>query len=170
LRKEDMFSIMHWRNQQIDYLRQAKKLTKADQIRYYESTVMESFSASEPKIILFSFLKSDKLIGYGGLTNLNYLDKRAELSFLLDSKRTQDKASYSKEFEVFIALVKKVCFEDLKFNRLFAETYDLRDYHIKTLSRSGFKLEGKMREHVKIKGKFVDSLIHGILRKDYVKR
>jgi RimJ/RimL family protein N-acetyltransferase len=167
LRREDIFLIKNWRNQQINVLRQNKILTDEGQVNYYEQVVIPSFSQSQPKIILFSYLFKNECIGYGGLTNIDWHSKRAEMSFLLDTKRAKDKKLYEIEFSNFITFMKKVAFDNLQLNRVFTETYDLREWHIRVLEKNGFKLEGIMREHVFIEGKFVDSLIHGYLRKEY---
>jgi len=48
---------------------------------------------------------------------------------------------------------------------VFTETYALRKHHINVLEDAGFELEGVMRDHVRIGGKFVDSLIHSLIKK-----
>ncbi|TBV82713.1 MAG: GNAT family N-acetyltransferase [Desulfobulbaceae bacterium] len=164
IRKEDIFFIKKWRNEQMTILRQKKLLTDQEQLSYYEDDVVPSFSQVNPKIILFSYLYSDRCIGYGGLTNIEWLSKRAELSFLLDTKRATDPALYEMEFSFFIIFMKKVVFDGLDFNRIFTETYAFRQEHISILEKNGFRFEGRMRQHVMIKGKFVDSLLHGFLK------
>lgn len=168
LRQADLLSIMAWRNVQLDVLRQAKKLTADDQEKYYRRFIEPSYGHPSPSIILFSFLLDRSLIGYGGLTNIDWPSKRAEISFLLDPRRTKNEQDYEKDFSVFLNLIKVVAFRELKFNRLFAETFDIRPHHLAILEKNGFKLEGRMKEHVLIKDRYVDSLIHGCLRKDDV--
>lgn len=162
-RKIDLVKIMNWRNSQMDILRQKNALREADQELYYKNTIEPSFSENFPVIILFSFLKNGSCVGYGGLTNIEWESKRAEVSFLLDTKRGNNKTVYRKEFKVFLKLLKEVAFKDLKFHRLFTETYDLRQFHIDALEESGFEIEGRMRDHVIVQGKYVDSLIHGLI-------
>jgi RimJ/RimL family protein N-acetyltransferase len=164
IRKEDIFFIKKWRNEQMTILRQKKLLTDQEQLSYYEDDVVPSFSQVNPKIILFSYLYSDRCIGYGGLTNIEWLSKRAEISFLLDTKRVTNPALYEKEFTIFITFMKKVTFDDLDFNRIFTETYAFRQEHISFLEKNGFRFEGRMKQHVMIKGAFIDSLLHGFLR------
>ena len=164
IRKKDIFVIKKWRNEQMDILRQNKPLTDQEQVTYYENIVTPCFSQTYPKLILFSYLNRDRCIGYGGLTNIEWLSKRAEISFLLDTKRTTNPALYEKEFTFFITFMKKVVFDDLGFNRIFTETYAFRQEHISLLEKNGFRLEGRMKQHVMIKGTFVDSLLHGFLR------
>ena len=164
IRKGDIFLIKKWRNEQMGILRQNKPLTDQEQLAYYENIVVPCFSQMHPPIILFSYLNSNRCIGYGGLTNIDWLSKRAELSFLLDTKRMSNPALYEKEFTIFITFMKKVAFDDLDFNRIFTETYAFRHEHISCLEKNGFRFEGRMKQHVMIKGVFIDSLLHGFLK------
>lgn len=168
LREEDILDIKDWRNSQLDILRQKHLLTNREQESYYKNIIKPAFSDPAPEQILFSFLLKNQCIGYGGLTNIDWDSKQAELSFLLDSKRIADQAVYEKEFTIFLNLIKQLVFCGLQFNRIFTETYDIRPFHIVILEKNGFVPEGRMRQHVLIDGRFVDSLIHGFLKEYYV--
>jgi RimJ/RimL family protein N-acetyltransferase len=61
--------------------------------------------------------------------------------------------------------MKKVAYSELNFSRLYTETFDIRSVHIKVLEKNNFLLEGRMKNHIYINNKFVDSLIHGNLKK-----
>lgn len=167
LREEDLLLVMEWRNDQIDVLRQSKLLSKEDQRRYYQNYISPSYSQQKPNIILFSFLFDNECIGYGGLTNVSWSSKRAEVSFLLNTSHVDDVKKYTRDFSVFLQLLKEVTFQTLDFNRLFTETFDIRPDHIAVLEKNGFVMEGRMKEHAYINGKYVDSLIHGFLKKYY---
>lgn len=168
LRQQDLIDIMHWRNAQIDVLRQKVLLTESHQISYFENHIKPTFNLEKPNQILFSYLFNNICIGYGGLTNIDWESKRIEMSFLLNDKLITDSKKYSNYFSEYIKLLKKVVFDELKFNRIFTETYDIRDNHIKTLETNGFVFEGRLREHVFINDKFVDSLIHGFNLNQYL--
>jgi len=168
-RKKDIFYIMKWRNEQIEILRQNKILTKEEQIAYYYNFIKPTFKEKTPKQILFSFLERKNCIGYGGLTNIDWINKKAELSFLLDTKRAKNENTYEKDFSAFLFLIKKICFEELKLNRLFAETYAFRKFHISILEKNGFIYEGRLRQNVYKNNLFIDSYIHSILKIDYDK-
>ncbi len=169
IRKKDIFLIMDWRNKQINILRQNKLLTKREQIKYYKTTIIPNFFKRHPDIILFSYLYDKKCIGYGGLVHIDWNNKKAEISFLLDPIRLENEKQYEHEFSIFINFMKKISFEKLKFNKIYTETFDLpeRKKHIEVLEKNGFKFEGKLREHVYKKGKYIDSLIHSFLIKEY---
>jgi len=163
IRQEDMPSIRQWRNQQIAILRQNSMLSQEAQTNYWHHVLKPGFSEQRPKQLLFSFLKEKQCIGYGGLTQINWTARNGELSFLLEPSRTEDKARYQNEFSVFISLIKLLAFNELRFHRLFTETYDVRPEHVEVLETLGFRLEGVLKDHVMIKGRYHDSLIHGLL-------
>ena len=157
-----------WRNSQINVLRQKEAISIKEQELYFKNIVWPEMEKDQPKQILFSFFYKSQLIGYGGLTNISWIDKRTELSFLVNNLRADKKDLYSKDFHSFLNLIKKVTFSVLDFNRLFTETYDIRDDHLKILENNGFIFEGRLIDHNFINGKYVDSLMHGFLKKDYL--
>jgi RimJ/RimL family protein N-acetyltransferase/predicted ATP-grasp superfamily ATP-dependent carboligase len=169
LREEDIYLIKKWRNEQIDVLRQKKPLTDKDQKLYYENFIYPTFLENEPKQILFSFLKEKSCIGYGGLTNIDWQSKRVELSFLVDTSRIKNELIYGEDFTAYLNLIKQVVFDDLDFNRIFSETYDIRPFHISVHEKNGFRFEGRMKEHNLIGNAYYDSLLHGFLKSDYEK-
>jgi RimJ/RimL family protein N-acetyltransferase len=166
LREQDMEPIRTWRNEQIQVLRQRKELTTREQNQYYDYFIRPNFFTEEPKTMLFGYFFKNKLIGYGGLTNIEWEDMRAEVSFLLNTMLTNDETAYAYHFFSFLDILKTIAFKELKLNRLFTETYDIRNFHTTTLEKSGFVFEGRMREHVMINNKPVDSLVHGLLKED----
>lgn len=160
-RHEDIHLIKNWRNAQMDILRQSTLLTDADQETYYNNVVRSTFKEKHPQQILLSFLLNGKCIGYGGLVRINWTKKQAEVSFLVDTARAQDKEIYRNDFSNFLTLIKKIAFTDLHLKRLYTETYDIRPLHISILENNGFAFEERLKNHVHKDGKTMDSLIHG---------
>ncbi len=167
LRSEDIQKIRIWRNGQMKILRQNEFITEEKQLLYYENQIFPTFNAEQPKQILFSYLKNNELIGYGGLVHFSWLDRRAEISFLLDTKFINDIQIHDLYFENYLYLIQKAAFEDLKLNRLHTEVYDTRQHHVDILEKCGFVLEGRLRNHIIIEEKIVDSLLHGKLKSEY---
>lgn len=167
LQAEHMELIRVWRNEQLDILRQSKLLSMDDQQRYYQNAVQPLYDQPEPPMILVSYFYQDELIGYGGLTNIDWEAQRAELSVLLATQRTHSIPKYQTEFGIFLKLLKQLAFKELNINRIFSETYDIRPHIVAILEQEGFRPEGRMKQHVKIQGQYVDALIHGCLREHY---
>ena len=166
---EQIEKIRQWRNDQMDILRQSKPISKEEQIQYYENYVWPEMYKNKPDKILFSLKSNGELIGYGGLVNISWEHLRGEMSFLLDSNRANNNGTYHSDMSSFIYLNKEICLNQLAFNRLFTETFEFRHTHIDILKENGFILEGRMRQHIKFNNEYSDSLIHSIVRHDFVK-
>jgi len=168
VREEDMELIRVWRNEQIRVLRQKKPLSPEDQRRYYREAVLPTFDQPQPPMLLFTYLQEDRPIGYGGLVHIDWENRRAEISFLLETARSKEDADgeYARLFSCFLGFMKQIAFEELGLNRLYTETFDIRPLHVQVLEKNGFRPEGRMRQHVRINGRFVDSLIHGCLSEE----
>lgn len=168
LREEDIFKIKEWRNAQISILRQKKKLSDFEQQEYFNSVVLPSFKMQEPPLTLFSFLFKDECIGYGGLVHIDWFHKRAEISFLLNTIFNEELEQYKMHFSSFLKIMKLVAFKGLGLHRIFTEVYDIRPYVIEVLEQSGFQYEGRLKEHIHLNGKYIDSICHGLIRPNYV--
>ena len=165
IRYIDIQEIRRWRNEQIDVLRQEKIITPEQQTQYYESIIKKSFSEKQPTLILFSFLLGKICIGYGGLTHINWRLKTAEFSFTCDTKRSNQAELYKKECSTFLKLIKRICFDYLKFVELHTETYDIRDNLIKIFENNGFVLTSRLIKNKLIQGVKVDVLLHSLYNK-----
>ena len=157
LRREDIESIRVWRNEQLEILRQKVPITEDEQILYYEKEVLTSFSEQKPKHILLSILLDGKLIGYGGLVHIDWQARRAEVSFLLDTKIKEESPEFRAHFHVFLEYLTSLAFLDLKLQRLCAEVYDLRPCMVALLQDEGFLYEGTLKDHVFKNDKWFDA-------------
>lgn len=158
IRHKDRIDILNWRNQQIFHLRQVKPLTEADQNYYFENVIAKQFSQEKPNQILFSFLENNSCIGYGGLVHINYNDKNAEISFIINTELQKDKFIFY--WKNFLKLIEQVAFLDLNFHKIFTYAFDLRPRLYKALSLAGFEEDGRLTEHCKFDNNYYDVLIH----------
>ena len=158
IRDQDKYHIMDWRNEQIYHLRQDRKLTKLMQDTYFKKIVKPSFKEEKPAQILFSILKDKKLVGYGGLVHIDWLNQNAEISFLMDT--VLEKTSFEKYWKLFLPLLTRLAFEELEFNKIFIYSFNLRPLLYKVLDKMNFTEEARLYNHKKIKNKFVDVRIH----------
>lgn len=158
IRFEDKTKIMQWRNEQIYHLRQSKPLTAQDQDSYFENVVAKLFEQEQPNQILFSFLENGKCIGYGGLVHINWTDKNAEISFIMQTSLERDR--FSEIWTDYLSLLEKVAFNDLKLHKIFTYAFDVREHLYAPLLKSGFSEEARLKEHCFFDNKFKDVLIH----------
>jgi len=164
IKEVHMESIRKWRNSQIDILRQSKIITQKEQKDYYQKIILPEMKNIKPNDILLSYTYNDKLIGYGGLTNISWLNKRCELSFLIDTKIITNLKKYEYYFINFLKIIKKISFNELKFIKIYTETFSYRNHHISVLEKMNFNYDGLLKDHYIIRGKKISSVIHSCLK------
>lgn len=158
IRDQDKYAILEMRNEQIYHLRQAEVLTEEKQEYYFSQVVSKLFEEVKPNQILFSLLKDNEFIGYGGLVHINWIDKNAEISFIM--KTELEKENFSFFWKNYLSILEKVAFGDLKFHKIFTYAFDLRSHLYKALERASFKEEARLKEHCFFDGKYIDVVIH----------
>jgi RimJ/RimL family protein N-acetyltransferase/predicted ATP-grasp superfamily ATP-dependent carboligase len=161
--KRDIEFIRVWRNAQMDILRQHQLISKSDQERYFLMHVWPEKESVNPGQILLAIELEGNLIGYGGFVHINWDSGRAEVSFLLNPDIEKDTEAVHDYFYRFLNLLKEIAFKKLGLIRLSTETYEHRKLHIHILESVGFRLEGRLRKQARVRGRYVDSLLHGIL-------
>lgn len=158
IRKYDRYQIMKWRNEQIFHLRQNKSLTKEEQDLYFKNVVARLFNQNTPDQLLFSFLKHENCIGYGGLVHINWADKNAEISFIMET--ALEKEHFTFLWQTYLRLIEKVAFEELKLHKIFTWAFDLRPKLFTSIEDVGFEREAVLNQHVFLEGSFKDVIIH----------
>ena len=156
-------TLRHWRNAQIDILRQNTPLSADDQQRYFQQVVIPQFTQAEPDQVLFSYWQQEQLIGYGGLVHINWMDRRGEVSILLSPDRSARTATHAADVLAFLPLIAAAGFRLLGLERLTSEAWDLRPHHIAAIEAFGFVREGTLRQHHLHNGRRIDALCHGLL-------
>ncbi|RYF88121.1 MAG: GNAT family N-acetyltransferase [Chitinophagaceae bacterium] len=158
LRSQDRYDIMQWRNEQIFHLRQNKLLTKEEQDRYFDEVVAKQFLQDNPPQLLFSFLQNGECIGYGGLVHINYIDRNAEISFLMNTKL--EEAYFEQHWQTYLSLIEKIAFEEARLHKIYTYAFDLRPRLYVALCNAGYKEEARLKQHCYFEGKYLDVLIH----------
>ena len=158
IRYEDRMEIMKWRNEQIFHLRQNNVLSEDDQENYFGSVIKDLFFENKPSQLIFSFLKKNVCVGYGGLVHINWIDKHAEISFIMNTDLE------TKNFQIywtkFLNIIERVAFDKLYFHKIFTYAFDVRPNLYDILEKSDFNLEARLKDHCKFSNKFIDVVIH----------
>jgi len=158
IRWEDRYDIMHWRNEQMFHLRQDKELTPLDQDAYFENVISKLFDQEQPEQILFSLLKEEKCIGYGGLVHIDWKQRKAEVSFLIDTEI--EKTQFKKLWLLYIGMIEKVAFNQINLNEIFTYSYEVRPKLYPILDQAGFIEKERILNAIQIQNNPVDALIH----------
>jgi RimJ/RimL family protein N-acetyltransferase len=158
IRNCDRYKIMQWRNEQIYHLRQKDLLTAAQQDFYFDITIAADFEKEKPLQILFSFLKGEECIGYGGLVHINWKDKYAEISFIINT--ALEKEYFEHCWTTYLLLIEQVAFNDIGLHKIFTYAFDLRPRLYTAVEAAGFTAEARLKEHCFFDEKFIDVVIH----------
>lgn len=161
IRNEDRYSIMQWRNEQIYHLRQYKPLTKAGQDQYFNEVVAKLFNQEQPGQILFSYLQNGRCIGYGGLVHINWIDKNAEISFVMDTSLEEEHFNF--HWSKYLTLIEAVAFEELNLHKLFVYAFDLRPHLYSVLESNDYFLDAKLKDHCFFENQYRDVVIYSKL-------
>ena len=161
IRGKDRIKIMKWRNEQIYHLRQSEPLTIEKQDAYFDNTITSLFNQEKPDQILFSFLQANKCIGYGGLVHINWIDRNAEVSFIMNTRL--EEVSFSKNWSMFLNCLEQAAFGELGFHKIFIYAFDLRPHLYNVLELNGYFKDARLKDHCFFQGDFKDVLIYSKL-------
>lgn len=165
IRYEDRFHIMKWRNEQIYHLRQNCPLTEEDQQHYFDVVVARLFDAPQPDQILFSYMENGTCIGYGGLVHINWLDRNAEISFIMDTKLEAE--HFAEHWSNYLTMLKVVAFNDLKLHKIYTYAFDLRPHLYTVLEKNGYIREATLKDHCLFNGEYKNVVIHSLWNEHY---
>ena len=161
IRDEDKYDIMQWRNDQIYHLRQSQPLTKESQDKYFNNVIQKLFEKEFPDQLLFSYLENGICIGYGGLVHINWIDKNAEISFIINTDLEQE--FFHKHWAIFLSLIEELSFLSLSLHKIFVFAFDLRVKLYEVLEMSSYINEARLKEHTYFNENFIDVLIYSKL-------
>jgi hypothetical protein len=161
IRREDRYDIMKWRNEQMYHLRQNGLLTKEKQDVYFNNVISNLFDKDQPEQLLFSYLKGDECIGYGGLVHINWIDKNAEISFIMATELEDD--NFDIHWSKFLELIEHVAYQDQELHKIYVYAFDLRPHLYETLKKNNYFEDAVLKEHCLFGQKYIDVVIHSKL-------
>ena len=169
IEREFLPQLKQWRNSQIKVLRQFKPLTNYDQEKWFENLSEDEHQVMFGITTFDEKCQKEVLIGYCGITNIDFKNRRGEISFLADPGRVKDEKLYREDLLSVLYMLCKYGFEELNLNKLFTETFSFRKNNIKILEDFGFKCDGILRNHHFTYGQYYDSIIRSLLSSEWKK-
>jgi RimJ/RimL family protein N-acetyltransferase len=103
-----------------------------------------------------------------GMVNHNKIDrenKSVDMDIMIGQKEDWNKGYGTDALRTFCGFL----FRRFKLNRIWLGAYVFNARAIRVYEKAGFKKEGILREETLINGKFVDSVLLSILRKEFQK-
>lgn len=157
--KKDLEQLRLWRNEPDlrKYFREHKDITETDQLNWYESKVL-----NDPNQYNFSIFAKDKLIGHCGLYYVDWINRSAEFGIYVGDRDYRNGGYGSESLRALV----KFGFEDLNLNKIWCEVYSNNE-SIHVYKHLGFVYEGTLRDAYFNEGRYWDSHMLSLLRKEY---
>ncbi|WP_026838087.1 GNAT family N-acetyltransferase [Gillisia sp. JM1] len=163
--KEDLKLFRDWRNI-VDFrrnFREVRELSLTDQEKWFESL-------QSTKHINFMFtiveLKTNKPIGAAGLLYINWINRSGDFSFYIGENESYiDGEGYAKEAA---ELLINYGFSNLNLNKIWMELFEFDINKLDFFKNEfNFVTDGKLRENCYEGGKYYDSYIISLLKKEH---
>ena len=155
IEEEDLPQLRDWRNSDWlrPYVREYRLLNMVNQHEWFQ------YISTSRDVEMYGIAWENRLIGVCGLTNINWVNRTAEISiYVAPDMRGQGLATQA------LQGLDKKGFDEFGLNRLWAEIYDFNGESVHLFERCGYEFEGRMRQHVFKDGQFHDSLLYGKLQ------
>lgn len=120
--------------------------------------------AAEPKLITLSFFlqNGEKPVGKMSFFDFNSRNRSAEFGYMVDPAQ-RGRGIATKMLRLGLQKI----FRDENLNKLYCQTAEFNIPSIKLLKKSGFHLDGTLREHHELDGKLYSDLVFSILRCEF---
>lgn len=158
LEENDLNIILGWRNKDNNrkYFREYRLLNKFTQKKWFQSLHSKKYSDH----IMFIIVDKSKnnILGVCGICNIDYINDSGEISFYIGESYVED--VYSPDA---MKILINYAFNELNLHRLWAEIYEFDCLKSKLLKKSGFHMEGTLKEAHKYAKKWWDINVFGLI-------
>lgn len=149
-----------------------------DEIRYMTNTHINlsiedlkkhinNINSSEDRVdFAICINNTNMVIGELSILDINKHNESAGFRIALSRIENVSKGFGSEAIKLALAYA----FDTLKLNRLQLEVYSFNKRAIKAYKKCGFKIEGTLRDSIKIDDDFHDEIIMAILKDEYYKK
>ncbi len=163
LESQDIEQLRQWRNLPSlrRYFREYREITKEMQQEWFSNVTTKSTEFH----FTINDKKKQKIIGHCALSYVNWVSRTAEFAIYIGDMEYRGKGFGSDA-------LRQLCrygFEYLNLNRIWCEVYS-NNASLDMYRHIGFKDEGMLRENYYSEGKYWDSHILSMLKRDYDSR
>lgn len=162
LRLTDRSVMFNWINdrQQVLFNASYKPVSEGQHQDWFEAIQRRNDVA----IFGIRLLETDKLIGSCQLHSINYIHRSAELQIRIGELCDRGQGYGTQA----VRLLLNFAFKDLNLRRVYLYVFSTNAAAIRVYENVGFAREGILRQAAHINGDYVDVIVMGILRNEYV--
>jgi diamine N-acetyltransferase len=129
----------------------------------YDETVIYVQQKKTNGDLVMAIEKQDgQMIGWGFLKNIEYEHGRAGIGILLAPEHRG--CGYGQQA---MELMIDIGFKQLRLNKIYLTTREFNERAVKLYIKLGFVVEGKLRKHAFIDGKYHDTFFMSLLSEEY---
>lgn len=162
--EKDLDQLKNWRNISSfrKNFREVRELNSFNQNLWLETTN----SSSNDFMFVFENLRTNEIIGAGGLLYINWIIRSADFSFYIGwEEKYIDNIGFAKEAT---ELLLNYGFNNLNLNKIWMELYEFDKIKLDFfMNNFNFKLDGVLRDNCFEGGKYWDSKIISLTKNHY---
>lgn len=137
--------------------------TQLASTRQILTTVYRQLSLSRSPTLEYGFFRGDHLIGLLSLADINTSSRHAQILFGIFANHS---SGISRAVSEAILLSLSLAFNHIGLNRLYAYIIDYNQLAAASITKCGFQLEGRLRNHFVFDNSTHDLLVFGCLKED----
>lgn len=159
LEKEDLPQLRDWRNEPeiFERVREYRFLNMQNQESWF------AFLRDDRSTIMFGIEEGGKLIGACGLTHIDWVCRRAEISLYIGCREMRGRG-------IGLTVLNHLghyAFHECNLQRLWAEVFEKNEAGQHLFKKAGYVQEGRLRKHVFKQGARQDAILYGLLREEW---
>ena len=159
---EDLTIIQKYRND--DSLRQFFREYREFSLTQIKDWYFKMINDNSFEMFVIVDINLNEVIGVTGITYIDWPNKHGDVHFYVGKDSEWIDKKYA---PVAIKLILNYGFKTLNLNKLWAEVYEIDEKKLSFFKKIGFKTDATLREHYFHNGKYYNSHILSLLRKDY---
>ncbi len=158
---DDLSIIQSWRNDENlrKYFREYRDFSMIQKKNWYAKMI----ESKNFEMFVIIDLENNESIGVAGITYIDWPNRHGDVHFYIG----KDGAWIDKKYApTAIKLILNYGFKTLNLNKLWAEIYEIDSKKLDFFKSLGFEIDATLREHYYYDGKYYNSHILSLLRKD----
>lgn len=137
-------------------------ITKTSQLRWFAE-----LDRSSTKIVFVICLRSENThVGNVSLDMIDYRHRNARVAICVPDPALHGRGVGSHA----LRLLMEYAFDYLNLHRLYCKTAAGNDAILRFYQRLGFEVEGCLREHEYVRGRYVDKIMMAVIREEHSKK
>ena len=160
---EDLSLIQKWRNDEglRKFFREYREFSMTQKKDWY----LKMINDNRFEMFVIVDLELNEVIGVTGVTYIDWPNRHGDVHFYIGKNSSWIDDHYAPKA---INIILNYGFNILNLNKLWAEIYEIDTKKLNFFKSIGFEVDATLREHYYYQGKYYDSHILSLLKKDSI--